>query len=81
VRIHVLPVIGDKLVAEVRTKDIIDVIARVRKKVAPRTVYNVYSVVCAFAEDEIHQDRDGEVPAGSPGARVHADRVEGHWMG
>lgn len=47
-RMYVLPVIGDMLVTEVRTKHILDVVARPRRKVAPKTVYNVYSVMCAL---------------------------------
>jgi integrase len=50
-RIHVLPVIGDKLVPDVKPQHIIEVAQRIRRKVAQRTVYNIYSAMCAFFRD------------------------------
>ncbi len=56
---HVLPAIGELLVADVRTRHIVDVFAKIRttpsketgKPLAPRTVHNIYSVVSAMFRD------------------------------
>jgi integrase len=50
---HILPVIGDMPLSSVRARHIIDVVNRCRfeTKIAPRTVYNVYSVACALFRD------------------------------
>jgi integrase len=52
---HVLPVIGDMPIADVRTRHIVDLFARIRTRaerpVAQRTVYNIYSVVAALFRD------------------------------
>jgi integrase len=58
---HVLPVLGDRLLAEIRTGDIVRLVQRLRFETDPplaqRTVHNVYSVLKAAmrdaAEDEI----------------------------
>lgn len=52
---HVLPVIGDMLLTDVRTRHIVDLFRRIRtsteRPVAQRTVYNIYSVVSALFRD------------------------------
>jgi integrase len=56
---HVLPMIGDMLVTEVRTRHIIELVTRIRttpsaetgQPLAPRSVYNIYSVVLALFRD------------------------------
>lgn len=46
---HVYPEIGEMLVDDVRPKDVNDMIAKVRaKKLAPRTVRNIYAITCAL---------------------------------
>lgn len=50
---HILPIIGDMPIADVRTSHILEVInaVRVKKKLAARTVHNVYSVMVAMFRD------------------------------
>lgn len=51
---HILPVIGELPIGEVRTRHIIELVDRLRtspKRYAQRTVYNVYSVVSALFRD------------------------------
>jgi integrase len=54
-RIHVLPVIGNMKIADVRTRDIVELFRGIRtssaRSVAQRTVYNIYSVVAALFRD------------------------------
>lgn len=46
--LHVLPVIGDLLVGEVRPRHVLEVVNRARAALAPRTVRNIYSVMQAL---------------------------------
>lgn len=54
---HVLPVIGDLVLASVRASHVADLVHRLRfpadpeRRIAQRTVYNVYSVVSALFRD------------------------------
>ena len=52
---HVLPHIGDLLIAEVRARHLIDVFHKLRTdpnlNLAPRSIYNIYSVVSALFRD------------------------------
>ena len=52
---HVLPVIGDLKIADVRTRHIINLFHRIRtnaeRPVAQRTVYSIYSTVSALFRD------------------------------
>lgn len=52
---HVLPVIGDMPIAEVRTRHVLDLFRKIRtsteRPVAQRTIYNIYSVVSALFRD------------------------------
>lgn len=50
---HILPAIGDMKIADVKLRDIDDMIRKIRttKKLAPRTVRNIYSVVAALFRD------------------------------
>lgn len=58
-RIWILPAIGDRLLAEVTTPELIELFRRIRTKprvgrdepAAPRLVYNIYSVVSAMFRD------------------------------
>lgn len=52
-RSHVLPVIGSLMLGEVEPRHVIDLFADIRgaRKIAPRTIYNVYSVVSALFRD------------------------------
>lgn len=57
---HVIPFIGELLLKEVRAKDLLELFAHIRNKkerpVAPRTVYNIYSVVSAMFRDAVLED-------------------------
>jgi integrase len=56
---HVLPRIGNMLVADVRTRHVIDVVTKIRttpspesgKMLSSRTIYNIYSVISALFRD------------------------------
>lgn len=56
---HVLPVIGDMLVADIRTPHVIDLFTRIRttprpkgdKPLSPRTVHNIYGVFSLMLRD------------------------------
>jgi len=52
---HVLPYIGDLLIADVRARHLVDMFHRLRTdpniKLAPRSIYNIYSVVSAVFRD------------------------------
>ncbi len=52
-RHHVYPRIGDKRIDEVRPRDLVQLIKRLRTqaKLAPKTIYNVYSVLKALFRD------------------------------
>lgn len=65
-RLHVLPVIGDMRIADVRTRHIVDLFHGIRtntaRPVAQRTVYNIYSVVAALFRDAKLADRIEQTP-------------------
>ena len=65
-RHHVLPIIGDMKIADVRTRHIIDVFNRIRtnkaRPVAQRTVYTIYSTVCAMFRDAKLADKIEQSP-------------------
>ncbi len=64
--LHVLPIIGDMPIRDVRTKHIIAVISAIRTKPiktrngleapAPRTVHNIYSALCALFRDAVFEE-------------------------
>lgn len=68
--LHVLPVIGDVRIADVRTRHIVDLFRRIRttpteatgEPLAQRTVYNVYSVVAAMFRDAKLAERIEQSP-------------------
>lgn len=63
---HVLPVIGDMTMGKVRAPDIVDLFRQIRssttRRVAQRTVYNIYSVVAAMFRDAKLDDVIGQSP-------------------
>jgi hypothetical protein len=63
---HVLPVIGDMKLADVRTRHIIDLFHRIRsneeRPVAQRTVYSIYSTVSALFRDAKLADKIEQTP-------------------
>jgi integrase len=65
-RHHVLPVIGDMKVADVRTRHVLDLFRGIRtnteRPVAQRTVYNIYSVVSALFRDAKLSDLTEQTP-------------------
>jgi hypothetical protein len=65
-RHHVLPVIGDMKIADVRTRHILEVFHRIRtnkeRPVAPRTVYSIYSTVTALFRDAKLADKIEQTP-------------------
>jgi integrase len=65
-RHHVLPVIGDMLIANVRTRHMIDLFNRIRhgkeRPVAPRTVHSIYSTVAAMFRDAKLADKIEQTP-------------------
>jgi integrase len=65
-RHHVLPVIGDLQLADVRSRHIVDLFRRIRtsteRPVAQRTVYNIYSVVSALFRDAKLEDQIEQTP-------------------
>ncbi|MDX2093934.1 MAG: hypothetical protein SFX73_39235 [Kofleriaceae bacterium] len=66
----ILPVIGDKPIASIRTRHIVELVRHVRttpsettgETVSQRTVYNVYSVVCALFRDAQLADKIEQTP-------------------
>ena len=52
---HVLPYIGDLPIAEVRARHLVDMFHKLRTdpnlNLAPRSIYNIYSVVSAMVRD------------------------------
>ena len=55
-RLHVLPVLGRRLLDEVRTLHIIDLVAALRARkgddsLAPKTIYSIYSTLSALFRD------------------------------
>lgn len=50
---HVLPVIGDMQIADIRARHVVDLIKRLRTsgKLAPKTIYNVYANLKAVFRD------------------------------
>jgi integrase len=74
---HVLPAIGRFRLDQVRPRHLVELMLKLRGELAPKTVYNVYSVVCALFRDALLADL---VPA-SPcvltrrqlGAKVDSD--------
>lgn len=50
-RLHVLPAIGHLRLHEVRPLHLIQITKRLRAKLASKTVYNIYSTLCAFFRD------------------------------
>lgn len=50
---HVLPVLGEMPIAEVRARHVVDLIKRLRTsgKLAPKTIYNIYANVKALFRD------------------------------
>jgi integrase len=63
---HVLTIIGDMKIADVRTRHIIDVFNRIRtnkaRPVAQRTMYTIYSTVCAMFRDAKLADKIEQSP-------------------
>jgi hypothetical protein len=63
---HVLPVIGDMRIADVRTRHMIDLFHRIRtnveRPVAQRTVYSIYSTVTALFRDAKLADKIEQTP-------------------
>jgi integrase len=63
---HVLPVIGDMKIADIRTRHIIDLFHRIRsnkeRPVAQRTVYSIYSTVSALFRDAKLADKIEQTP-------------------
>lgn len=65
-----LPVIGDKLVADVRTRHVIDLVSNIRTKpsaetgepLSSRTVYNIYAVISALFRDAKLRDLIEQTP-------------------
>ena len=55
-RNHVLPAIGEMLLAEVRPAQLVDVVEKLKEHHAPRTIRNVYSVIKAMYRDAVIQD-------------------------
>jgi len=52
---HVLPELGDLPLAEVRARHVVDLFHKLRtdreRNLAPRTIYNIYTVVAALFRD------------------------------
>ena len=65
-RHHVLPVIGDMRIADIRTRHILELFNRIRtnkeRPVAPRTVYSIYSTVTALFRDAKLADKIEQSP-------------------
>jgi hypothetical protein len=65
-RHHVLPVIGDMKIADVRTRHIIDLFHRIRtckeRPVAQRTVHSIYGTVSALFRDAKLSDKIEQTP-------------------
>ena len=65
-RIHVLPVIGEMRLADVRTRHIIDLFHRIRtnkeRPVAPRTVHSIYGTPTAMFRDAKLADKIEQTP-------------------
>ncbi len=65
-RHHVLPVIGDMKIADVRTRHIIELFHQIRtnkaRPVAPRTVHTIYSTVAALFRDAKLADKTEQSP-------------------
>ena len=66
---HVLPAIGDMLLADVRARHLVDLFHHIRTVARPgktipaqRTVYNIYSVVSAMFRDAKLDDRIAQSP-------------------
>jgi integrase len=77
---HVLPDIGDMRITDVRPKQLADLVSRWRhdKKLAQRTVYNVFSTVRAMFRDaavqgEIEQNPSREIGEAQLGPLVDSD--------
>lgn len=65
-RLHVLPTLGDRLLADVRAPHLVELFKKLRKgeerKLAPRTVHNVYGVVAALFRDAVIADLVEQTP-------------------
>ena len=51
--LHVLPELGALKLDDVRPRHVRDLVAKLRKKMAPRTVHNVYGVLSAMMRDAV----------------------------
>ncbi len=64
--IHVLPVIGDMVLADVRARHVIDLFTKIRanreRPVAPRYLYNIYAVTAALFRDAKRADKIAQTP-------------------
>jgi len=65
-RHHILPELGDMAIADVRARHLVDLFHKLRtdpeKKLAPRTIYNVYSVASALFRDAKLADLIDQTP-------------------
>ena len=52
-RLHVLPAVGALRMDEVRPRHVRDMVRRLKRELAPRTVYNVYAVLASMMRDAV----------------------------